>query len=535
MNGAQQKNDVRVGLSAKEVEASRLKHGSNALTQKKGKSFLCHFLSNLSDPVIRILLGALAVNLFLIFRGGDWVETAGIAVAVFLAALISTLSEHGSARAFAMLSAESENEVCRVRRDGTVREIPLIDVVVGDVVLLSAGERIAADGLLFSGDLQTDQSAMTGESREVRKLPSANRTLSPNAPSALFRGCTVTAGSGEMEVLAVGDASFLGQISHETQLEQRESPLKIRLAKLAKQISTLGYLAAILVAVAYLFNSFLLDSGMQRELILLKLASPGYLFGELFHAFTLGLTVVVVAVPEGLPMMIAVVLSSNIKKMVRDQVLVRKPVGIEAAGSMNILFTDKTGTLTEGKMTVSQCHLPSGSAMSVRELMRRGGESADLIGLTFRYCSEATVGTTFDGAPCALGGNTTERALLESILSYPAPNGFRVLSRLPFDSARKYSAVTLGGKKRLTLVIGAPERILPRVSRALLPNGSVGFFARKDVEKQIGLHTAKGERVLALAVAEDAVDAASLANGLRPALTLVATVSLCDSLRQEAA
>ena len=300
MIGYQKKSDTRrTGLSTEQVEESRRAHGSNTLTQKKGKSLLRRFLSNLNDPIIRILLCALAVNLLLMFRNTDWVETAGIAVAVFLASLISTLSEYGSERAFARLSEESGNTVCRVRRDGAVQGIPLSEVVVGDIVLLSAGEMIPADGLLFAGEIRTDQSAMTGESKEIRKTPSNDTALTPASRSALFRGCTVTSGSCEMEITAVGDASFLGEISREIQLEQRESPLKLRLSKLAKQISVLGYVAAILVALAYLFNAFVLDSGMQREVILLKLSTPNYLFGQLFHAFTLGLTVVVVAVPEG--------------------------------------------------------------------------------------------------------------------------------------------------------------------------------------------------------------------------------------------
>ena len=523
------------GLSAEEVERSRAAHGSNILTQKKGKSFGRRFLSNLNDPVIRILLGALAVNLLLIFRGADWIETVGIAVAVLLATLISTISEHGSARAFARLSEETDSMVCRIRRDGRVCELPISQVVVGDRVLLSSGEMIPADGLLVSGELRSDQSAMTGESKEIRKTPSSDQTLSPSAPSALFRGCTVTTGSGEMEVLAVGDASFLGQISREIQEEQRDSPLKVRLSKLAKQISVLGYIAAVLVAFACLFNAFFLDSGMQREMILLKLADLPYVLEQLLHAFTLGLTVVVTAVPEGLPMMVAVVLSSNIRKMVRDQVLVRKPVGIEAAGSMNILFTDKTGTLTEGKMRVDAFRFSDGTALSPQELIRRGGESADLIALALRLGSEATVGCDRNGTPCALGGSATERALLESILSYPLPNGVTVASNLPFDSTRKYSAVTVSGKKRMTFVLGAPERILPSVRSALSANGGVAPFSRQKTEQEIRKRTLMGERVLALAVSDDAQPASRFAGGMSGSLTLIATISICDPLRAEAA
>ena len=524
------------GLSDREVADSRRQHGTNRLTQQKGKSFFRRFLSNLNDPIIRILIAALAVNLLLMLRNGreNWLESVGIAVAVLLATLISTLSEHGSARAFAKLSQMGGQMRCRVRRNAQVCEIPIADVVVGDRILLGAGEMIPADGILCEGELRSDQSAMTGESREVRKVPTKDETLTPNAPSALFRGCTVTSGGGEMVARAVGDDSFLGQISHEIQIEQRDSPLKLRLAKLAKQISRLGYVAAVLVALAYLFNSFVLDSGMQWELIRLKLTDTPYLLAQLLHAFTLGLTVIVVAVPEGLPMMIAVVLSSNIRKMVRDRVLVRKPVGIEAAGSMNILFTDKTGTLTEGKMKVVSFLGGNGRLLPFPSVLRRGSAVAELLSLGFRMGSDATVGKDADDKDCALGGSATERALLESVLAFPAPDGYRITSRLPFDSMRKYSAVSLVGKRRVTLLLGAPERLLPYLQNAMRDDGTVEAFSKVQIERQIRGIAAKGERVLTLAISQENIPAATHAAAIRGTLTYVGSVCISDPLRKEA-
>ena len=522
------------GLTAQEVERSRKAYGSNALTERKGTSFLRRFLSNLNDPVIRILLGALALKLVLLFRDADVAETVGIAIAVFLAALISTLSEHGSARAFERLSSDYAGQRCRVRRDGTVCEIPICDVVVGDTVLLSAGERIPADGLLQEGALSTDQSSMTGESREMEKRVSSDTTMHPDAPSSLFRGCTVTAGSGEMQVTTVGDATFLGQISHEISLETRESPLKLRLSKLAKQISILGYVAAILVALAYLFHCFVLDSGMQWELIVYKVKDTNYLFSNLLHATTLALTVLVVAVPEGLPMMIAVVLSSNIQKMVRDQVLVRKPVGIEAAGSMNILFTDKTGTLTAGKMQADLCLFASGERVSIAMLGAKHSELASLLALATNFGTDASIGKNENGKPCVLGGSATERALLEAALQLPRPDGFEEVSRLPFDSVRKYSAVTVQGKKRFTFVIGAPERLLPFVKNGLAPNGRPVAFSRASVEREIRTFTSKGVRVLTVALSEDGADAQRFSKAIASNLTLLCAICISDPLREEA-
>ncbi len=524
------------GLDEEAALRARREHGANVFTKKKEKGFFLHFLSNLNDPVIRILLAALAVNLLLLFRDADWMETAGIAVAVFLATLISTLSEYGSAKAFARLSEQDAKGLCRVRRAGRVREIPYAEVVVGDILLLSAGEQIPADGRILSGEVRTDQSAMTGESREVRKYPDGKTgTLSPSSPSALFRGCTVTEGACEMVVCAVGDATFLGEISREIQQQTRESPLKLRLTKLARQISLLGYVAAALVALAYLFNVFVLDSGMQRAVIWLKLTDVEYLFSQLLHAFTLGLTVLVTCVPEGLPMMVAVVLSSNIKRMVRDQVLVRKPVGIEAAGSMNILFTDKTGTLTEGRMRLTAILPPSGEPCSLSELLRRRGRLAEYLPLLFRYGSEATVGEGSDGKLHALGGNATARALLESVLSHPTPIGVEVRERLPFDSRRKYAAVTLAGRERITFLLGAPERLFPHVREEMREEGTVARFSRAHAEEQIRVQTRRGSRVLALAIASDQVTATAHGDGICGSLTYLGCVSLFDPLRREAA
>lgn len=289
----------RRGLSEDEVLRSREAHGTNRMSPPKRKGFLAHFVANLNDPIIRVLLIALAVNLLFIARSSDWIETAGIALSVFLATLISTLSECGSENAFLGLNEQNDNFPCRVRRNGTVQTLPADEIVVGDIILLSAGDKIPADGFLIEGSLQVNQAAMTGESREVEKKPHATDRLSPEAPSALLRECEVTAGEGEMEVAVVGDKTFIGEISREILMDTRESPLKLRLGKLARQISRLGYAAALLMALVYLFNNIVLESGMNTGVILMKLSNVRYLVGTLLNAFTLGLTVVVMAVPEG--------------------------------------------------------------------------------------------------------------------------------------------------------------------------------------------------------------------------------------------
>lgn len=525
-------NTRKEGLGEDEVIASRAAHGANVMSVSKQQGFLRHFFGNLGDPVIRILLCALGVNLIFVFQGGDWIETVGIAVSVFLATLISTVSERGSEAAFRRLSEECEGGNVRVRREGVVREISLDELVVGDIVLISAGEQIAADGFVIDGRLGVDQSSMTGENREIMKIPSSDTTKNPNGKSAVFRGCPVLSGEGEMEVFAVGDATFLGQISQEVQLRTRESPLKLRLAKLAKQISRLGYGAALLVGIAYLFNTFLMDSGFHAELIFMKLRDVPYLLHHLLHAFMLGLTVIVVAVPEGLPMMIAVVLSSNIRRMIRDQVLVRKPVGIEAAGSMNLLFTDKTGTLTEGKMSVGKILLINGREFDSYSALCR---AAPMVGKRYaRSCLYNTAAQFSEGK--VFGGNSTDRALMESVSDPRGAEVCSVTARLPFDSTRKFSAVSLGGKEASVLIKGAPERLLSSLQYAYDSAGRIVPFAAHSYEflRRISEWTSSGGRVLFLAEGDRMCTHEDCGVSSFGSLTLIGAVLLEDRIRREA-
>lgn len=530
MNEKYEMGSNRRGLTDSEAERSREKHGKNLMKKAKRKSFAARFFGNMKDPVIRILLCALAVNVIFVFRDGDITETIGIAASVLLATLISTLSEHGSAAAFERLSEESAAKTCRARRRnektgaGEIRELNVGELAVGDVVLLSAGERIPADGIMICGKIGVDQSGLTGESKEMSKYPSGGFREDTGAAGCVFGGCTVVSGEGEMEVCRVGDNSFLGRISGEIQTETRESPLKIRLSKLARQISTFGYIAAALCALAYLFYSFVVESGFSQSEILLRLSDKKWLLSELLHAFTLGLTVVVMAVPEGLPMMIAVVLSSNIKRMVRDNVLVRRAVGIEAAGSLNILFTDKTGTLTEGRMTV-------GGIITGR------GEKTDLFAAEKRYPRLAEIyklsaffGECEISEERIVGGNLTERALAESVKGRARPEGWRALSRIPFDSKRKYSAIRLGGKGEMTVIKGAPEVILPHVTAFVSEDGKTEKARGSELEKCFSEYSSDGWRMLAIAIGKG--DAKS-PEGFGE-LTFVCGVMIADKPRREA-
>ncbi len=515
----------RKGLTEAEVVASRAQHGANVITRGKRIGFWRKFASNLGDPVIKVLLTALALNLLFIFRSHEWFETAGIAISVFLATLISTISEYGSEAAFARLCEVCSAVRCRVRRDG-IRDVDATEIVVGDVVLLSAGERIQADGRLIEGSLLVDQSALTGESREVEKRPALGESSrDPAARASLLAGSVVLSGEGEMEVLSVGDSTFLGGISGELQGEMRDSPLRQRLTRLAHQISRVGYVAALICVLAFLFHALVIDVGFNTHATISRLRDLPYMAELLLHALMLGLTVVVVAVPEGLPMMIAVVLSANIRRMTGDNVLVRRPAGIEAAGSMNILFTDKTGTLTRGQLTVSRFLTALGDFKSVEALCRCDGDLASAVTLAACANNGAVRGER-EGQAAVLGGNTTDRALLGAVLSMPPPS-FTVRERIPFDSTRKYAVTSIEGGR--TFVTGAPERLMPYVVGVKVAQGARIPFERSVFFGRIHERMKKGERVVLLCECEHFPAA-----GLLPELILLAAVTFTDPLRPEA-
>lgn len=451
-------NTVYRGLAPQEVARSREMHGTNVITKHKTKGFWAHFKEELGDPIIKILIFALVVNLSLtIAHGGNLAESAGILFSILAATLVSTASGYKAERTLEALGSDSEGSAVRVLRDTEICEISSAELVVGDIVILGSGEAVPADGMLIDGRLSLDQSALNGESKEKTKIP-GNGRLEPDDPHALLRGTLVSSGEGRMIVQRVGDFTLYGSIAGELALDTGEkSPLKERLTKLAKQISRIGYAAAILVGAADLINAFFISGNVASM-------NTAEMLGELLHALTLAITVIVVAVPEGLPMMISVVLSSNMFRMARDNVMVRRPVGVETAGNMNLLFCDKTGTLTRGVLRVEGFYTSEGKKFaSLSSLPAPINELADI---SFRINNGASWGRSAPG-----GGNSTDRALLAFTGRKKADNKYIIKERIPFDSAKKYSSVTLTGRQTLTLIKGAPEVILPKCALMLTEKG----------------------------------------------------------------
>lgn len=521
------------GLSEEQVLESRKRYGSNQITKKKRKSFSRQFLEGFGDPIIKILLAALVVNVLFLFRDANWYETLGIAAALFLATFVSALSEYGSESAFERLQEEASRTRCRVKRAEGVLELPIDQVVKGDLLLLQAGERVPADGEMLSGFLTVDQSALNGETKEAKKRPRREKNGQAGkegflSEHRLFRGSVVCAGNGVMEAEQVGDHTFYGGLALEVQEETIESPLKERLTKLAVSISRLGYGAAALVFGANLFYELVVGNGFQMEAIAAHFWNVRALLESVLESLMLAITVLVMAVPEGLPMMITVVLSSNMRRMLKDQVLVRKLVGIETSGSLNLLLTDKTGTLTKGRLQ-AVCFLDGeGQVYADFGALRETALYAP-ISRSCYYNNESMVSTQ-EGKRTAIGGNATDRALLEFVLSEAFPEREKELLQ-PFQSERKFAVTRLSGVEHPYLIKGAPDVLLPCCGWYYDRNGKKQPFT-KNTELHRELQRQAEAQVRLLALCESDRNFTRADGGQQ--LTLVGILGMKDELRPEA-
>ncbi|MBR5444796.1 MAG: HAD-IC family P-type ATPase, partial [Clostridia bacterium] len=445
------------GLTTQEAEEMRKKYGTNRITRRKPPGFLRQFLRNLNDPIIRILIGAMLLNILFLFPDIDWYECGGIAFAVLISALVSTVSEYSSGRAFASLYARSGEAEYAVRRNGEFTPLPLGELVCGDVVRLQPGDIVPADGILLSGELYCDEASLTGEAEPVRKTASqrnivpAPETADLRGEDGLFRGSAVCSGEGILLVLKVGDNTLYGQLAAQLQEEDLPSPLKERLTRLAGNISRIGYISAAVVAITHLVYAFWVESGRNPAIMWNRLQDLPFVWSECLAALTMAISILVVAVPEGLPMMITVVLSSNMRKMLKNGVLVRKMVGIETAGSLSLLFTDKTGTLTTGELTVSGLRWGN-------TLYTRPEELPEFCRREIRNCTTV----------CRGAGNATERAL-EAFAGFREDLEPSAAEKIPFSSERKFCAGVLSGQGYIR---GAAEVLLPCCSHWMDENGT---------------------------------------------------------------
>jgi len=494
----------KTGLTNKEVIESRKKYGSNILKIKNKNSFIKLVIESLNDPIIKILLIALGIKIIFLFRDSNIFETLGIAVAIFIASFISAISEYGSEKAFERLSKENSNIKVKVIRNSKKEVIDIEDVVVNDIVILNSGDRVPADGVIIEGEVFIDESSLTGESEEKIK----------KEKDTLFMGTIVSNKSCILLVNKVGEKTYYGKIANEIQEKSIPSPLKTKLSKLAKSISFFGYIGAILVFISYMFNAVIIKYNFDFETIFnIKLLLP-----HLIYATTLSVAVVVMAVPEGLPMMITLVLSSNMKKLLKKNVLVRKLVGIETAGSLNILLTDKTGTLTEGKLNVQGFITPD-----LKEY-KNYSELNKLLTNEIIYQSLVYNNDSFISDNIIEGGNSTDRAIL-SFVGTDNKSKYIIENKEEFNSKLKYSSVTTN-YKNTTFYKGAYEIILSKCNKYLDNNNVEHVLLEKDkINNYLKAITLKGQRILALAISHTK----SIDN-----LILVGFLILKDNIRSEA-
>ena len=508
------------GLTSDEVIKNRKKYGNNSLTKKNNDTFFKLLLETLSDPIIKILLIALGIKTIFLIKDFDWYETVGIVIAIMVASLISSISEYGSMRAFNKLTEETSLIKVRAKRDNKVIEIPINDVVYNDIILLGEGDKVPADGIIVSGTIAVDESMLDGEAKEKYKKAciDINKIEDDNK---VYMSSVVYNGSALMLVTQVGDNTIYGKLAQELQEKEDPSPLKLRLTELAKNISRIGYIASFLVAFSFLFNKIFILNEFNISMILSTLTNYKIMFSYILEAMTLCVTIIVVAVPEGLPMMITLVLSSNMKTMLKNNVLVRKLMGIETAGNINVLFTDKTGTLTNGKLEVVGILSSSLEEIDIKKLNSRMKE---LFMDSLSVNNESVYDTKNNKI---IGGNITDKAILNYVKLYKSKA--KVINRMPFSSEKKYMFTKIDNMgNKIKLIKGAPEVII---------NASNSYYDEFGIKKNISdknkilskVKELSGSklRLIAMAISDDIFVTDNLKN-----ITLLGFIVLADSIRE---
>ncbi len=446
------KNNLQ-GLTDAEVIQSRKQHGDNVLTPPKPVSLWKLYLDKYRDPIIQILLVAAFISLVLAFVEQDFIETIGIILAIVIATTVGFYFERDAAKKFEVLTAMNEDQLVKVRRNGHVTEIPRRDVVVGDVILVEVGDEIPADAELVEAvNLQVDESSLTGEPLTTKSVaPSA--ASSPKGEEAypaniILRSTMVMNGHGEAVVTHVGDASEIGKVSAQaTEQSHTKTPLSIQLDKLAKLISKIGSGVAISAFIIFLTRDILTNSIWQGT-------NYFAMAQVVLNYFMMAVTLIVMAVPEGLPMAVTLALALNMRRMLKSNNLVRKLHASETMGAVTVICTDKTGTLTQNKMTVAEIKLETAEA---------AGDAKDEL---HRFAAAIAVNTTADLDGDTPIGNPTEGALLMWLKG----QGFDYLKlrrrydaqdQIPFSTEKKYMATTVTiDDRQYTFVKGAPEILM---------------------------------------------------------------------------
>ncbi len=522
------------GLTDKEVEASRKKYGSNEIPDSEPTTFWEEFKETFGDPMIKILLAIAALMIIMFFFGyAEIYEPLGTIVAVLIVAVVSAKTGVASDTKYRELKDNTEKDHCKVLRNSLIDVIDVDDVVVGDKVLLQSGDKIPADGVLVSGDLRVDNSALNGEAEECKKTEASEEFQLPEEITgdtfvdshSLFRGAVVFDGEGVLDVRKVGLKTMMGKMAEEMQEDEPDSPLKVKLSKLAKQISTFGYIGAIVIALMY-FGYFIASAGGFSEYFSLGMQE---IIKDIVEAVSLAVVIIVCAVPEGLPLMISLVLMQNTSKMLDHNVLVRKAEGIETAGSLNILFSDKTGTITKGKLEVVDFFTADGKSIELGQL----AQHTKVKGL-LDFAIGKNTQSMFGSEHQVIGGNATDQALMKFLgeTTFQAMEGDRenlVTESQGFNSTNKFSQAHIAHVGK-TFYKGAPERLLAAAKNYLDADGNIKPIDMSELNKKIDKLASKAMRVLAFGYSEKEL----VENTIHDDLVIIGLVGIRDDVRQEA-
>lgn len=519
------------GLTAAEVEESRKKHGANSIPEAEPETFWQLFLEGFQDPMIRILC-VIAVIMFGMFLVGesDWYEPVGTIIAILLVNFVSARTGVANDRAYRDLKASQKKDTVKARREGVIKVIPADEVVVGDVILLQSGDKILADGILAEGALSVDNSALNGEAEECPKTEAPDGFAIPETITgdtfvdahSLFRGATVLDGEGYMIVQKVGLDTMMGKMAKDMEDKEPDSPLKVKLNKLAGQISVFGYIGAIIIALAYFVHFVMLAGGLSAYL-----ATGGLsILGDVMNAIAIAITIIVCAVPEGLPLVIALVLMQNTGKLLKVNVLVRKSIGIETAGSLNILFSDKTGTITKGQLEVVEFFDGCGRTTDIN--------TAAAMREALHLSIGKNTGALFDDQHHVVGGNMTDQALLkflgeDAFHALAARDDCEIGAQQDFNSANKFSQAYLPGQGR-TFYKGAPERLLAKAKKCLDTEGNEVDIDETALNQKIDDLANRAMRVLAFGYSREKL----VRDEIHDDLVLIGLVGIRDDVRPEA-
>lgn len=509
------------GLTSKEVEKSREKYGDNNIIVAENESFFHKLKETLTeDPIIKILIVALLIEVVFFFLGYvHWYEPMGIAIAVAIATIVGTWSEHSSENQFQELQEKASRIKCKVFRDEKVQEVTIGELVTGDYILLQPGDKIPVDGVLKIGKVKVNQAALNGENEPVTKevaehsfdFESSEFDVEDSEllnPFKLYRETIVEDGNGVMEAIKVGKNTMSGSINGTEDEEEIESPLKFKLSKLADGISMFGYIGGTVIALAFLINRAFLHVNLAKgATTYFSLINMSQIMVDVVQAIILAVIIIVVAVPEGLPMMIAIVLSLNMKKLLKDNILVRKLIGIETAGSLNILFSDKTGTITEGKLKV--INILTGHGLEYQNYKDIPLKLKKIVGISLAANTDAILDTDSNGKPVVIGGNITEKSLIYYIHEEKNESEYSTVKKIPFNSENKFMATEITGKLELTLLKGAPDKLLEHCKKYYDENGEKKILTHEKMDAlEVRMHeyASKSMRVIAISTTNSKIE-----------------------------